>query len=456
MRPCLRLLAVLAGGLWLAASVACAEDVPFGFTTTRSHSGQFVVSGRQQIYPLPETLTRTTATNWIRLQPALLAMTCERVKDAFLLRLGQRDAWQGRITLIIRPIRRLDDPVRVAQTRFKDGWGYRVEIPDAIEADRLVRFIVQALVVEWSNRHATGVPADVPLWLTEGFAQLLLNDPALNLILQPPAAKQNSLLLRETSLRGRRPPPLAAARAYFASHEPLDFEDLCWPPPDPAPGVEGIEGAGSAGYRYSAECFVAALLNLRGGGHSLATMLDDLGRCRNWQTAFLPAFGKHFSRTLDVDKWWSLELAHFLKRGDALTWRPTESLRQLNAVLLLNVQTAATNAPGTRALMPLTEFLKQAPPRQQEEVLQLRLPRLEALVPRVSPSLAPLTQEYLKLLQAHARTLERGLRGTPSQRLNQYAFKQATQKLTTQLAALDRRRAQFGTKPGTPLPTSQL
>jgi len=445
----LRLLASLAGVLWLAAG-ARAQDVPFGFTTARSHSGQFVVSGRAQVSSLPETLAQTAATNWIRLQPAFLAMTCERIKDALLLRLGARDQWQGKVSIILRPVRRLDDPVRVAQTHFKDGWSYRVELPDAIAPDRLVKFLVQVLVVEWANRHAGGTAADVPLWLTEGLAQTFISDPTLNLILQPPAAKQNSLLLRETSLRGRRAPPLAAARAYLATHEPLDFEDLCWPAPLDSPSAD------AAGFRYSAECFVAALLNLRDGGRSLAAMLEELGRRRNWQTAFLHAFAAHFSRTLDVDKWWALEIAHFLRRGDGLTWRPSESLRQLNAVLTVTVQTAVTNAPGTRATMPLAVFLKQSPPRQQEEVLQPRLGQLEALVPRVSPSLAPLTQDYLKLLRAHARELARGLRGSPSQRLNHFAFNQATQKLATRLEALDLRRARYSESPAKPAPAAQL
>jgi hypothetical protein len=447
MRPCALLRAWLGGLLWLAAA-ACGQSLPEGGTTAQSHSGQFSVSGRPAPSILPETLAHSVATNWVRLQPTLLAMTCERIKDALLLRLNARDQWQGKVNIRLRPVRRVDDPVRVTQTHFKDGWVYVVEMPDAIAPDRLLRTIVQLLVVEWANRN-TSTLADVPLWLPEGLAQNLLSDSALDLFLLPPVTKQNNLLMRETSVRKRRGAPLAAARAYFASHEPLDFEDLCWPPPLDAPGVD------ATGYRYSAEFLVTELLRLRGGGQSLAAMLDGLGRYRNWQTAFLRAFAPHFSRTLDVDKWWTLQIAHFLQRGDSLTWRPSESLRQLNAVLTVTFASSPTNPAAARVQVSLTAFLKEAPPQQQEEVLQPRVRQLEALAGRVSPSLAPLTRDYLKLLQAHARELDRGLRGTPTQRLNRYAFNQATRKVVARLEALDAQRARYGSNAAPSLPTDK-
>ena len=434
--PHCRLLNTLAG-LVLFAAAAAAQSPPEGGATAQSHSGQFSIVGRPSPSVLPETLAHGVATNWVRLQPTLLAMTCERVKDALLLRLGAHDDWKGKVRIALRPIRRVDDPVRVTQTHYSDGWVYRVEMPDAMAPDRLLRTIVQLLVVEWANRHTSQTLADLPPWLAEGLSQNLLNDPALDLFLVPPVTKQNNLLMRETSLRKRRGAPLAAARVYFASHEPLDFEDLCWPPPTDAPGAD------ASGFRYSAEFFVTELLRLRGGGPCLATMLDTLGNYRNWQTAFLHAFAPNFTRTLDVDKWWSLQVAHFLQRGDSLTWRPSESLRQLDAVLTLTFTTEATNAAPKRTQRSLAAYLKEAAPAEQEEVLRPRIRQLQGLANRVNPALTPLTKDYLKLLEAHARELERGLRGSPSQRLNRYAFNQVTRKVVARLEALDAQRAKL-------------
>ncbi len=444
LRHCL--LAGWVGSVWLTLS-ALAQPLPPGYATARSHSGQFIVSGRPTTTALPDSLPPGATADWIRLQPTLVAMTCERIKGALLMRLGARDHWRGKITIILRPVRRVDDATVVTQTHFKDGWNYRLEMPDAMSPDRLVHTVVQLLLVEWANRQTSTTLADIPRWLPVGLAQNLLADPVLNLVLVPPVTKENKILLRESSTRGRRSVPLAVARAYFATHEPLDFEDLCWPPVVAA-------GADAADFRYSAELLVAQLLRLRGGGHSLAAMLDGLGRYRNWQTAFLRAYAAHFSRTLDVDKWWSLEVAHFLRRGDSLTWRPSESLRQLDAVLTVTLQADATNASPSRSTLPLAAFLKQTPPRQQEEVLQPRVRQLEALVARVSPSLVPLTQDYLKLVQTHVRELDRGQRGSPAQRLNNYAFNQATQKMVARLEALDQRRADYRNRPPPPLPST--
>lgn len=425
----------LALGCALALRVPAQSALP-GLITARSHSGQFVVTGRATASILPATLGQTVATNWVPLQPTFLSMTCERVKEALLLRLGARDRWQGQVTVLLRPLRHLDDPPRLLPTRFKDGWVYRLELPDAMDPEQLIRTLVGVLVVEWANRQSSDAPADVPLWLTEGLTQTLLAEPVLNLVVSPPNTRQERLLLRETTKHGRQAPPLAAARAYFASHEPLDFEDLCWPQPLTAPGADFLA------FKHSAGLFASCLLRLRGGGASLTAMLDELGRCRNWQTAFLRAFPAHFARILDVDKWWALEIAHFLQRGDALTWRPSESLRQLDAALTVTVRPeGGPDAPARILVLPLGVWLTQTPPRQQEEALRPSVRQLEAILPRLSPGLMPLAQEYLKLLQAHQRELERGLRGAPSQRLNTFALNQSTRRLATRLAALDEQRA---------------
>ena len=59
----------------------------------------------------------------------------------------------------LRRAQSADDPVTLTSERFKDNWGYRLDVPNPVEKTRFVRGIVQALLLEEANRKTSERPA---------------------------------------------------------------------------------------------------------------------------------------------------------------------------------------------------------------------------------------------------------------------------------------------------------
>ena len=426
-------------GTLLLARCVWAQGGPAQPVTARSHSGQFLVQGLAQPGLLSEPLRRTEATNWARLDPPLVVMSCERIKDALLELLDSRDHWQGKIFIQIHPIRRLTDGIQVTQTHFADGWTYHVDMPDAVEPAKFVRALVGVLVVERANRNHAGQSADVPAWLIEGLAQELLTDQARELVVRAPDMLIDRLYQRKTTRSGRRVPTLAAAQAFFADgRAPLTFDELSWPAPD------AFTDENAPRFGYSAQLFAHDLLLLRNGGPSLGAMLDRLGRCRNWQTAFLQAFSGHFSRLLDVDKWWELQRLGFQERGISPTWDVLDSLSKLDEALPIPIQRqVGTNSPAPREALSLQAFLQQADDARQLELLPAKIRQLQSLPLRVDPEVSPLVGKYLTTLETYHHQLDRNMHAPPARRMNRFLFSKVLRNTVQQLNALDAARAQL-------------
>ncbi len=68
-----------------------------GAIFARSHSGQFIVQGRQ-VTSLPARLVAlSTNRNYIFLEPTILTVSSERVKQIVWRELGLTGAWKGKI-----------------------------------------------------------------------------------------------------------------------------------------------------------------------------------------------------------------------------------------------------------------------------------------------------------------------------------------------------------------------
>src|ERR1051325_4065361 len=92
--------ALLALGSIAAAQIAPGLNLK---PVTRSHSDQFVVFGAESV-SLPSRFPGVaTNINFIALQPTLLAVSCERIKEALGRRLGVGPLWRGKIYLSLRP-----------------------------------------------------------------------------------------------------------------------------------------------------------------------------------------------------------------------------------------------------------------------------------------------------------------------------------------------------------------
>ena len=414
---------------------AAAQTAALDPIMARSHSGQFLVSGRAQPSLLTAPLRRGISTNWVRLDPPLAAVSCERVKDALLWQLNAPDHWRGRVILHLHPVRSPADAIQITQNRYTDGWSYRLDVPDAVAPAELVQALVNVLLMEWANRSATDRPAEVPAWLGAGLAQELLNDRTRDLVVRTPEFAPDKPRLREPTRQGQFQSTLGPARECLANRSPLTFDQLCWP------AADQFAEPNLPVFRYSAQLLVHELLRLRNGRNCMGRMLGELGRYRNWQTAFLQAFDLHFSRVLDVDKWWELQTVAFQEKGIATTWSPTDSLRKLDEVLHVPVQFwQGTNTTGPRAVITLQAFLAQANDRWQMDWLPLKIRQLQVLPLHLSPSLVPLVRDYEKVLNNYMHRRRQSQTGSFAQRLGSAGMARLVEGVVSELDALDARR----------------
>src|SRR5207237_7827101 len=72
--------------------------------TLRSHSGQFIVRGLALGAPLAGAAPEGEV-SYARLDPALLAVSCERIKAAVLDELTTKDQWRSKIYVFLHPVR---------------------------------------------------------------------------------------------------------------------------------------------------------------------------------------------------------------------------------------------------------------------------------------------------------------------------------------------------------------
>jgi hypothetical protein len=268
---------------------ACAANA--GMTVYSRGSGQFVIHGAPSAAPYSAMSEAGLDNAPIRLEPALLAVTCDRVKQALLRELECPDQWRGKIHFFIRFTPVKDAPVAIHSQFYSDGWQAQVEVPDEIQPDKLVRTIVQALLLELANRNPGAGLAEIPLWLTEGLTQLLMRSSGPSLVLQP----QTRLLLREV-----KTDPLQSARVRLRQRRALTFSELS------LPTREQLMGELWENYQDCALLLVHELRRRPNGQACLLDMLAQLSQCLNWQTAFYRAFQPYYQQPIDVEKWWAV------------------------------------------------------------------------------------------------------------------------------------------------------
>jgi len=376
---------------------AVAQLVSSGPNSVRSASGQFVVFAPPAASS-PRSLAGLAAnTNYISLQPALLVVSCERIKQKLWQALGTTAAWRGKICLDLRPAQAPDERVVIIKERARGVWNYRVELPDLLERDRFVRAIVHVLLLEIANRGAGVQPAEIPTWLAEGLARELRASSEREIILPPPGWKVHGLSLGPQLVNDERwSNPLERAQKELRARPPLSFDQLSWP------GDGQLDGLAGEGYRCSAQLFVNQLLFLKNGQSCLQVMLYQLPRYHNWQLAFLAAFRSHFGSLLEVEKWWALQAVQFTGRDLSRTWPSDESWRKLEEVLRSPVDVRTrTNQLPLHTVVSLQTIIREWDPARQLLTLQRTRYELDLLRPRVAPDTVPLLDDYAGLIQAY-------------------------------------------------------
>ena len=349
-----------------------------GEQTLRSRSGQFIVSG----LPFTPRFVHQTTTNqvdYVRLDPAVLAVSCERIKERLLTELGLSDNWRGTVKLRIFTVRHDSEPVQFTSVRYGDGWGYVLDVPEWITRSRLVIAVSQAVVTELANRKAADRAAELPAWLLEGLAAYLMaNNP--DLILEPATRTIRRRGIEES---------IAPIRSALRARSALTLDQLSWPKQDTDPL-----------YTHCAHLFVHELLHLRGGRGCMTDLIANLGDHYNWQTTFLAAFRAHFRRLVDVDKWWALTVAHVTGRDPMSLWPLAESLAQLDQIVVTPLQVRAENSalPGTTPVK-LQAIIGEWDSRRLEPWLNQKISQLQALRLRSPPEALDLIDGYMLTLQ---------------------------------------------------------
>jgi hypothetical protein len=399
-----KFLAVIAGSL-LALNLAHAQDQSRP-TVIGSSSGQFFISVRNGISP--QSLELAAEPNMLALDPALLAVSCDRIKLEVLRALNMPDLWQGKIFVVVRPARTADDQIFVAAQRLGRYWHCNVNLPDAINQNRLVEAVVRATLLEIANRNATDQPTEVPEWLARGLTQQLIASSSVKIFLHSPQKPDPGGYLpvaRDTVDFSDAPQPagspthkwnpLANAMDVLRTNEVLTFDQLSWPTD------EQLNGSGADVYSSCAQLFVNELLHMKNGPASLQTMLAELPGYLNWQLAFDDAFQGAFKSPLEVEKWWALELAQFNGRDLLHLLTPAESSRQLDGVFQFPIDVQIGRGAPMRTDISLQTIIRGWSRAQQLQMLKNKIWELGVLRMRISPAYIPLVDQYIQVLQEY-------------------------------------------------------
>lgn len=371
-----------------------------GVFFSRSVSGQFIIQSSPVSSASPLIGLLENDTNFVRLDPTLLTVSCERIKRLLWRELTITTPWSGKIFLRLYPAQSGDDPINIDSDEFRDGWQYRISLPGLVQRERYVRGMVQVLLLEIANRKAQAHSAEIPIWLTEGLSRQLLAASEREIILEPPRVAEAGLRISRMMVSAQRKNPLEQAHRELCAGSPLSFQQLSWPPPDYLTGQPGEL------YRSSAQLLVHQLLSLPDGPACMRALLEDLPQYFNWQFAFLHAFRATFQRPLDIEKWWSLQLVHFTGRELAENWPLDESWQKLDELVRSAVQVRiGTNELPLHAEIPLQTIIRDWEPQRQTPTLESKLGELQMLRPRLAHELVPLVQDYCRTIETYVQNL---------------------------------------------------
>lgn len=393
----------LAAPAFAAAPVIRTEQV---FTAT-SRSTQFIIQGRAN--PGPPPSPNAPKDSRISVTPDLLAVSCERIKAAFLGQLQLPDRWQGKVHIGIVPATAMSQGVGYGASLFRDGFQYRLEVPQRVEPERLVRAVVQVLLQELANRGATK-SAEIPLWLREGMTQELLSDQLINLVAQESTSIKvggAAWMLGTSYSEGRKGDNLDACREYLKTHPALTFMELSLP-------TSGqLENEGWTGFQRSSQLFYHSLIGMRGGPALLVTFIQQLNSQLNWQTPFLKIYGAQFSRLLDVEKWWAVNVASLSGRDQSRLVSREVCQQKLDDILFseANVRMNSDTMP-TRVKLRLQDVILTWDVTRQRLALGNKVSQLSALGLSAPEELMPLVFQYRDILAYYLKEHDKASLGT--------------------------------------------
>lgn len=364
--------------------------------SARSVSGQFIVNGTSQFSPLAGLPRIAADTNLVRLEPALLAVSAERIKQLLWHKLEIKGAWRGQVYLVLHPAQSLDEGVTITATHFTSGWNYQVELPDVLSQTRFARALTGVLLLEFASRNAADRSAEIPAWLADGLSQQLLAAGSPEFLLSSPDKIMNGLPVTRLEKTQHGMDPLAGARGALKNHPALTFEELSWPT------GEQLDGDDDGVYRASAQLFTSEVLKLKNGPVHLRAMLASLPQFYNWQMAFRSVFREDFPSPLDLEKWWALAVVNFAAHDPGPGWTLAVSREKLDEILRVSAEVrTASNSLPVYTEISLQAVIRNLEPERQTAILQTKLRDLDLAQFRVARPYAVLTAEYRRALGSY-------------------------------------------------------
>ena len=432
----MKFLPLMFGSLIASAVLAALPDR--GVRTVNSSSGQFVVRG--PAIAQPGNNSGPGDSTLIELDPNILAVTCERIKQALLRELTLADLWRGRVYLEINSALSTNQAPLVFAKPYLDGWQYQVELARSIEKPKLVSGLVQVLLLEIANRNAGVRSAEIPLWLSEGVAQTLVHESEADLVVPHPQQNFNLVNLSWQERQAARRDPLGEARDRLHTHAAFSFAKLGDGLPNSAPEETWKT------FQASAHLFVSELLRLPGGRPRVVEMVYELPFYLNWQSAFLNAFGGLFPRLLDVEKWWAVTLTHFTGQDPTQAWAMPVALQKLDETLHPPVLVSASRKDmPQRARMSAQRIINEWDYLRQRIVLKGVTAQLFSVRLKSPPELIALVEEYRAAIDSYLAKrdqigMARSLPGLPPMRADFLVS-----DIVKKLEALDAKRAAVST-----------
>ena len=360
-----------------------------------SASKQFIVRG----LPQRSMFAAGAGDDVAFLDPQLLTVACERIRQTLSKELGWGDRWHGTIYINIQPLQSDNSWPHIRPFRTQDGWRYRIDVPDEIERKRLLEAIVETLLLEFANRATPDEPVDLPPWLAGGLTAHLMQGPLASVALQARTLREVSVQPEFRLARTSRHSDIdRLLRQRVLQNGALSVDQLNWPE------FHGNDSASADAYRQSAHLFVRELLRLRGGPACLSATLAMLPEHLNWQTAFLRGFEPHFRRMLDAEKWWSLTLTQLKTHESSVVWSVTEGRQKLEQILHtpMQVRSARDRMPEA-ATVTLQMVINDWDFQQQLPLLQAKLAQLQAARLRLPAELAALGDSYRTVIDTYLR-----------------------------------------------------
>ena len=395
-----------------------------------SVSKQFVVRGT----PQRSALAAGAKDDYAYLDPATLAVTCEKVKHALAQELGWGDRWRGNIYVNIHPVRRDRETPDIQAFQTDRGWAYRIELPDEISRRHLLEALVETLVLEFADRAAKNHSVELPPWLVEGLTAHLSEGRLAGIALQARSLQQLSdepLLRAPRNLKHLDVDQVLRQRVQAGGI--LNMDQLNWPE------FDGDQAMSAEDYHQSAHLLVRELLKLRGGPDALCATLALLPEHLNWQTAFLRGFEPHFQRMLDVEKWWSITLSQLGAHDISIFWSSPEARRKLEEIIYTPMEVRLPNDPQPHITpVSLQTVLNEWSFEQQSGLLQTKLDQLRVAQQHSTSNLGVLLHGYQATLAKYLET-----RRHPGRLFTERRIRNAIAQAVEELNGLDKQRQQL-------------